>query len=209
MRAAAGCADDTTATGDGTVSNGKLRHRTASRLTPAAPRPCIGCGGAVPDIAGPTHSYMRSSPGCWATYGEVCARVFGTEGRASDGRHVDCYAVQHPGGAEHDSRQRSSVAVHLTALCLDHQFAIPTDQVTAIRARMSRIVLPQLGRSQWPYLLPPTGSATTTVADVHTLGNGHQLIDRIEQWAAETWSAWDDHHATVHEWAAAAARTRQ
>jgi hypothetical protein len=79
-----------------TVSNGTLRHRTASRPEPAAPRPCIGCGGAVPDIAGPRHPYMRSSPGCWATYGEVRARVFGPEGRASDGRHMDCYAVQHP-----------------------------------------------------------------------------------------------------------------
>lgn len=80
--------------------NGKLRDATVSRPEPAARRPCIGCGGAVPDIAGPTHSYMRSSPGCWATYGEVCAQVFGPEGRASDGRHMDCYAVQHSGGAE-------------------------------------------------------------------------------------------------------------
>ena len=104
---------------------------------------------------------------------------------------------------------RCSTPAVPNALCLDRQFAIPTEQVTAIRTRMSRIVLPQLGRSQWPYLPPPTASATTTVADVHTLGNDDHLTELIEQWAADTWSAWADHHATVHEWTAAAARTRQ
>ena len=29
---------------------------------------CIGCGGLVPDIDGPSHRYMLASPGCWAAY---------------------------------------------------------------------------------------------------------------------------------------------
>ena len=38
---------------------------------------CIGCGGLVRAIDGPTHRYMESSPGCWPLYGEVLAREYG------------------------------------------------------------------------------------------------------------------------------------
>ncbi len=34
---------------------------------------CIGCRGRFKDINGPVHRNMWSSPGCWATYGEVLA----------------------------------------------------------------------------------------------------------------------------------------
>ena len=37
---------------------------------------CMGCGGLVPDITGPTHEYMESSPGCWQAYGEVLGREY-------------------------------------------------------------------------------------------------------------------------------------
>src|SRR5262245_21594553 len=26
---------------------------------------CVGCGGLVPKMEGPTHRYMEASPGCW------------------------------------------------------------------------------------------------------------------------------------------------
>ena len=32
---------------------------------------CLGCGALVPDIDGPVHKYVPSSPGCWKTFGEV------------------------------------------------------------------------------------------------------------------------------------------
>jgi len=38
---------------------------------------CPGCGALLPVENGPTHPYMRSSPACWARYGEVLAREFG------------------------------------------------------------------------------------------------------------------------------------
>lgn len=37
---------------------------------------CVSCGGNFPDIDGPVHAYMDSSPGCWAVYGEVLAREY-------------------------------------------------------------------------------------------------------------------------------------
>jgi hypothetical protein len=60
--------------------------------------PCIGCHALFPDVDGPVHRYMESSPGCWASYGEVLVREY-TE-PSYFGVHrltVDAYAVQHPG----------------------------------------------------------------------------------------------------------------
>lgn len=36
-------------------------------------RRCVGCGASVPDVEGPVHPYMESSPGCWQWYGELNA----------------------------------------------------------------------------------------------------------------------------------------
>lgn len=62
---------------------------------------------------------MRSAPGCWRMYTDLMAQWLA--GHRSDlvvFSQVDCYAVQHPGGAGTDWRQRQSVAVHLIALSL-------------------------------------------------------------------------------------------
>lgn len=32
---------------------------------------CLGCGAQVPDGDGPTHEYMQSAPGCWATFNQA------------------------------------------------------------------------------------------------------------------------------------------
>src|SRR3954469_23922077 len=80
--------------------------------------PCMGCGGFFPDMEGPGHRYMESSPGCWAAYGEVLAREYGNPAPHAQTHRlgVDAYAVQHPGQPLPQSIQ--SVAVHLIRLCL-------------------------------------------------------------------------------------------
>ncbi len=49
--------------------------------------PCPVCGGRFPDIDGPTHRYLLSSPGCWGAYGTV---------RAHQAADYDAFAAQHP-----------------------------------------------------------------------------------------------------------------
>ena len=59
---------------------------------------CFSCGAQVPDVEGPTHRYMLSSPGCWAVFGEVLAREYSNALYMKNHRlTVDAYAVQHPG----------------------------------------------------------------------------------------------------------------
>ncbi|MCW6004023.1 hypothetical protein K1W54_05415 [Micromonospora sp. CPCC 205371] len=166
---------------------------------------CIGCAAHVPDVDGPTHPYMRSSPGCWRLYGEISVHTNGKpNSTAAQSSPIDCYAAQHPGGAEHDRRQRQSVAVHLTALCLSLEYALPPSRLGTMRGRMSQTVLPRIGRSDWPHLIPPTSPGTVTVADVHhSIGHGSYAA-QVERWADAVWTAWSDHHDAVRRWASAA-----
>ena len=79
---------------------------------------CRECGAQVPDIAGPTHDYVPSAPGCWAAFGQVQADAltrFGSPRR--HGTVVDCYMAQHPGDG-YERRSRQSPIVHLVALSL-------------------------------------------------------------------------------------------
>lgn len=171
---------------------------------------CVGCHGLVPDVTGPTHAYIQASPGCWAVYGQLVARAAGGGmSPATRWQHVDCYAVQHPGGAEHDRRQRQSVAVHLTALCLLLEHALPAGKVSGFRGRTSQTVLPALGLADWPYLAPSADLGQVTVADVPASDDADQLASRLREWAQAAWSAWSSHHETVRTWAAAALRKRR
>ncbi len=94
---------------------------------------------------------MRASPGCWQVYTELVAGALAAPG-APDARwhHVDCYAVQHPRGAQDDRRQRQSVAVHLVSLCLLHEFGQPPAQASAQRGQTSSRVLARIGLRDWP-----------------------------------------------------------
>lgn len=166
---------------------------------------CPGCRAFLPDTAGPTHPYMLSSPACWARYGELGARIMsGTETGPGDvgcGHHVDCYAVQHPSSAEHDRRQRQSVAVHLISLCLLLEFDQPATLASARRGRTSRRVLRGLGLTDWPYLPPPLDLGAVTAADVHGAGDPDEFAGRLREWTHSAWSAWADHHDTIRAWA--------
>ncbi len=177
----------------------KARMTVLSR----APHPCVGCGGLVPDVIGPTHPYMRASVGCWQIYGEVGARWHGQPvAGPSRWHHVDAYAVQHPGGAEHDRRQRQSVAVHLVALCLLLEVGQPPEQAPAWRGRTTQVVLGRLSLADWPYLPPPSDLGAVTVADVHAESSPTEQEARATAWLKSAWAAWRDHHPTVGTWAA-------
>lgn len=161
---------------------------------------CIGCGASFPDVEGPVHRYLDSSPGCWAAYGEVLAREYGDARYAGVHRlTVDAYAVQHPGRPSPQTIQ--SVAVHLISLCLVLEHGIEMSRAT----NAMKTAVKEKGRFFW--LAPPSGRFETTVADVIRADTPREHAEFVHAWAACAWSAWSDHHETVRSWLPIVRRT--
>ena len=155
---------------------------------------CAGCGGLFPDLVGPTHRYMESSPGCWKTYGEVLAKEYQNYGfflpvhRLS----VDAYAVQHPGRPSPQSAQ--SVAVHLIRLCLILEGDLPLEAANDAMLKAGE----QSARFVW--LTPPANLGDITVADVSRAGSDAKHLELVRAWAQSAWRACAPHHATIRAW---------
>ena len=156
---------------------------------------CIGCGGLVPDITGPTHEYMESSPGCWQAFGDVLGReyidpAFGAMLRLT----ADTFAVQHPGRSS--SRNAiQSVCGHLLSLCL----ILEKGTSFSVGERGIRWVIER--KSQFTWLTPPNSLGEITVVDVGGWESAGKHGQQVRAWAESAWSAWAAHHDTVRVWA--------
>jgi hypothetical protein len=166
---------------------------------------CVGCGGSFPAIAGPTHRYMESSPGCWAAYCEVLAREYANPVyRRLHRLTVDAYAVQHPGQPNPQAIQ--SVAIHLVSLCLVLERGRSAEEAR----RSLSIAAGRKGR--YLRLSRPVLMGAITVADVRAAQSPEAHLASVRLWAESAWQAWTPHHGTVRLWAdelaLARARTR-
>ena len=144
---------------------------------------------------GPTHAYMGASPGCWALFGEVLAKEYGDPSFMAVHRlTVDAYAVQHTGRPERRAIQ--SVAVHLIGLYMTLERGFDASQATqAIKNAANR-------SSSFTWLAPPASLGTTTILDVHRVGDDahrHRIV--VAQWTRAAWAAWEPHHAQIRLWA--------
>lgn len=155
--------------------------------------PCPGCGGLFPEVEGPTHRYMESSPGCWAIYGEVLAREYSEPAYAENYRlGVDAYAVQHPGRPSPQSIQ--SVGLHLIRLCL-----ILEDGLELSRANEAMLKATE-SKKDFFWLEPPNSRGAITVADVYRAGTAKEHKDVVHKWSKSAWDAWASHHDQIREW---------
>jgi hypothetical protein len=154
---------------------------------------CLGCGALVPDIAGPTHEYMLSAPGCWALFNEVAVQQY--EIASFDLRRlaVDAYAVQHPGTT--DRRAIQSVAVHLISL----YFVLERGLTPAEATDKMRHALTDKSRFVW--LEPPKSMGDITAANVVNVTDPAEHEAMVKRWAHSAWEAWRAHHARIREWA--------
>lgn len=159
--------------------------------TPAIP--CVGCGGLVPRMEGPTHRYIESSPGCWHMYGQVLAREYSDPALGVLHRlTVDAYAVQHPGRPSPQAIQ--SVCLHLLSLYLVIERSLAPDYATRVVREATR------NKDRFAWLPPPKHVGDITVVDVAAAGSVSEHIKRVRGWAEAAWAAWEEHHATVRSW---------
>ena len=157
---------------------------------------CIGCGGLVPKVEGPTHPYMESSPGCWHVYGEVLSREYSDPAfRAVHRLTVDSYAVQHPGRPSPQALQ--SVCLHLMSLYLVLERGLAVAYATRVMGAATR------AKERFFWLTPPASLGVVTVSDVVGVATPLQHEERVRAWAQAAWTAWAEHHATVRGWAPA------
>jgi hypothetical protein len=148
----------------------------------------------VPEMDGPTHRYLESSPGCWHVYGQVLAReysdpAFGTLHRLT----VDSYAVQHPGRPS--AQAIRSVCIHLVSLHLVLERGLAAAYATRVMAAAAR------AKERFFWLTPPAAMGVFTVADVAAAATPAEHEEKVRTWAEAAWAAWARHHATVRGWA--------
>lgn len=154
---------------------------------------CFSCGGIFPDIDGPVHRYMTSSPGCWAIYGEVLAREYSDFAYAEVHRlTVDAYAVQHPGSTDRQSIQ--SVGVHLVRLCLFIEHGLTEKKANDAMLEAAK------NKHNFFYLKPPESFGSITAADIHKASSAEEHKKLVRKWAKSVWEAWSAHHDTIRQW---------
>ncbi len=157
---------------------------------------CLGCGGRVPLIDGPSHRYVLASPGCWVAYTESLTGALavadppGTYGDLA----VDAYAVQHPGVPNPQATQ--SVWVHLIALQLVLEGGWPGSQLIRLRT------IGADSAAGWPWLTPPASMGPVTAIDVVRAAPG-ALGETVRSWVEGAWGAWSVHHGSVRTRSAA------
>ena len=106
------------------------------RSTELRARP--GCGALVPEIDGPVHEYVPSSPGCWKAFAELQADEASRFGYPPVHRViVHAYMAQPPGDGG-DRRHRQSVFVHLVGLCAVLERGLPSPYVTKLLGQVIR-----------------------------------------------------------------------
>lgn len=162
---------------------------------------CFSCGGEFPDIEGPVHRYMLSSPGCWSVYGEILAKEYSDPSYFKVHRlTVDAYAVQHPGSTDRQSIQ--SVGVHLIRLCLFLEHGLTAENANDAMLEAGK------NKLKFTWLEPPESLGTITAADVATVNtvNEHKAI--VRAWAQNAWNAWSIHHDTIRLWLSAQQRVQ-
>jgi hypothetical protein len=155
--------------------------------------PCFSCNALVPDIEGPTHRYMESSPGCWAAYGQVLAREYSDVTFAINHRlTVDAYAVQHPGQPSPQSIQ--SVCLHLVSLQLVLERAVDHSTATGILQQLAAL------KETFHWLEPPDSLGELTVNHVLAATSAIEHREAVVDWANSVWQAWEVHHALIRAW---------
>jgi hypothetical protein len=146
---------------------------------------CFACGALVAPSDGPTHPYMRSSPGCWAAFGELQAAEMSRFGYPEiHGLIVDCFAASH-GGDGTERRDRQSVFIHLMAICARLERGMNGPARIALLQRLTA------KKQDWPVLWPPARTpaiAHTHLKDARDAGDYER---RAWEWATAVWEAYE------------------
>jgi len=152
---------------------------------------CFGCGALVPDIEGPIHEYMLSTPGCWKLYGEILAKEYTPENYDADSHRitVDTYAVTHPGRNERKAIQ--SINIHLIRLYYTFEKDLKGEPLLRV---IKHAAESEALHEKFEWLEIPSFEHTLKVTDVikATTVDEHKRI--VYVWGESVWKVWKDKH---------------
>lgn len=152
---------------------------------------CFGCGALVPNIQGPTHKYMLSSPGCWQIYGQILAKEYDPQQYNADIHRVtvDTYAVTHPGNNERKAIQ--SVHVHLVSLFCIYEKAMSGTEATYVLRNLAEN---KKLAATFVYLDPPSFQQTLHITDVVKAITVEEHRQLVHEWGKSVWDVWKGKH---------------
>ncbi|NKB26216.1 MAG: hypothetical protein GKR99_01045 [Rhodobacteraceae bacterium] len=147
---------------------------------------CPACGHPG-DHDGPAHAYISPSPACWARYGEVLTREYSDRDYWQAHRLLtDAYCGQHSVGE--DRRARQSLYIHLAALMLHFEDAVPADRIVAF--------LRKAAKSGNPFnpLPMPQDSVNVRIDDVHAARDVREHSAAVTDYARAVYDVWAPQH---------------
>lgn len=152
---------------------------------------CPYCGAQTPIMEGPTHEYILSPPGCWATLGSILEKEFSHPDYMKVHRlTVDAYGCQHPGNDEPKANQ--SVIVHLVALHLALEKKMAFDKIPKFMAKLI-----STKKGTFERLDLPCFDGVLNVTDVAKAKTAEEHCQLVQQWASQVWSAWSTEHQRI------------
>ncbi|HEX8545563.1 MAG TPA: DUF5946 family protein [Cytophagaceae bacterium] len=162
-------------------------HQTESRKDCI----CFSCKAIVPDIEGGVHKYMDSSPGCWYLFGKLLEKEFSDSSyRVNSRLTTDSYAIQHYGKASVPQAVKS-VNHHLISLCFYFDFKMTAKQSDVAFKSLAHL------KSRFNWMQPPKNIGNMTLVDVLKAKTSEEHLILVEQWAYESWMAWEQHHLAI------------
>lgn len=155
--------------------------------------PCIGCGAPVPNIDGPVHKYLGTSPGCLKIFGDVLAKEYSDPAYMKVHRlTVDAYALQHLGVEQPKTIQ--SMNLHLLALCAALEHGIDYGFIPKI---MNDRLVVYKDKNVFSWLAPPKSLGAVTIADVAHAHTADEHSKLVLSWAKDVWKQWHTYHDLI------------
>jgi hypothetical protein len=153
---------------------------------------CFSCGAMVPNIEGPIHKYMLSTPGCWKLYGEILAKEYTQLNYDPDSHRitVDAYAVTHP-GVKDERRAVQSVNIHL--IRMHYQFEKNCKGEKLLQIIKNAAENTELHQS-FTWLEPPSFINAPNITSVLFANNIKEHKERVYTWGTSIWTLWKNIH---------------
>jgi Family of unknown function (DUF5946) len=183
LRAGVSYGTEHTETAEHTEKRARANHgETEERRFVVVETQCQECGAPIAGL-----------DACRGLFDEIIAREF------SDYRYarlhrltVDTYSLQHP---DRFMRSAKSFIAHLTGMCA----AMENEDASSINRAVQEWLNGPTAIERPPDV-PPLRRGSLTVVDVLAVQDPHAYLQRIREWAGETWKAWSTHHTLAREW---------